>query len=304
MNYQEHRMLSSEINQLESLLSKISENRVLERMGLEARLKSARHKINNIDLDTLRKKAVVTFRGQPVVGSHGIVADFAAKAAGSFTEAISAVAAGLSGDLSYMGPIPNRNQNHLLITGTAVGSFGFEFEVPKAEENSLFPGTSDAEVALEKMQSLFQMAMDGNDDALTELVDEIHPRAVKKAVDFLDVLKSNSAWFAMEFREHTFRFSDVNQVQMSIDKLSDDNIREETEQYNGKFQGILPSSRTFEFKAGDEIIKGKIGPMIGDPNILNQEYLDQAANITLHVTQVGQGKPRYTLLSLDQISLI
>ncbi len=36
--------------------------------------------------------------------------------------------AALNGSLSMTGPIPNREQHPLLITGTAIGSFGFELE--------------------------------------------------------------------------------------------------------------------------------------------------------------------------------
>ncbi len=37
-----------------------------------------------------------------------------------------------------MGPIPNRDQNQLLITNTAVGSFGFELEEYCAEQLASF----------------------------------------------------------------------------------------------------------------------------------------------------------------------
>lgn len=301
MNYREYDMISSEIKQIESLLSNVPSNRVIERMGLESRLALAKKKIENIEQESIRNRAIVTFRGQPVVGSHGIVAEFAAKAAGAFTEAVAAIAASLSDNLKYMGPIPNRERNQLLITGTAIGSFGFEFEVPKADEDSLFPGSSEAEMALQKMQDLFRSSVAGNDDYLTELVEEIHPRAVLKAVDFLNVMKSSQAWCALSFKEQTFRFTDLEQVDLTMTKLSTDNITEKDNSYTGEFQGILPSRRTFEFKVGNEIIVGKIGSEIQDPGVLNREYLNIPLSINLHVTQVGQGKPRYMLKDLTQI---
>jgi len=45
MNYREYDMVSSEIKQLESLLADIPSNRIIERMGLESRLKSAKKNI-------------------------------------------------------------------------------------------------------------------------------------------------------------------------------------------------------------------------------------------------------------------
>lgn len=86
-------------------------------------------------------------------GSHGVVADFASKAAGFFTDAFTAVAAGLAENLRYMGPIPDKEKNQLLITGTAIGSFGFEFELPPPElalQSDQLP-SDRAESAMEKL---------------------------------------------------------------------------------------------------------------------------------------------------------
>ena len=59
-----------------------------------------------------------------MVGGYGIFADFGTKIVGALNEAVTSVAASLSGGLAAKGPIPNREKNQLLITSTAVGSFG------------------------------------------------------------------------------------------------------------------------------------------------------------------------------------
>ena len=69
-------------------------------------------------------QAWVAWRVKQVCGSNGLAADFGGKAAGAFCAAFAAVAAGLSEGRRYMDPIPNRDKTQLLITGTAVGSFG------------------------------------------------------------------------------------------------------------------------------------------------------------------------------------
>ena len=106
-------------------------------MSLESRLESAKAALATLPYH-LATKARLTFRGKPVFGSHGIAADFGGKAADAFSDAFAAVAAGLKEGLRYMGPIPNRDKNQLLITGTAIGSFGFEFELPEVD-TSCFP---------------------------------------------------------------------------------------------------------------------------------------------------------------------
>lgn len=304
MNIDEYKAIASEIRLLEEMLDELPEGEVIERIGFEHRLAEAKKRIAAVKPESICHKAVVTFRGEPVIGSHGIVADFAAKAAGAFTDAVAAVATGLVENMRYTGPIPNREHNQLLITGMAVGSFGFEFELPKtAAVDDLFPERSNAEAALNKIQLLFRLSAEGNDDSLTELVEEIHPRAVRKAVDFLQVLRERKAWCAFSFKKNYFRFDGKEQVGAVIERLSEENIHETDKNYPGELQGVLPKSRTFEFKSRDSILLGKIGPDIEDADLLNRDYLHKPCRITLHITKVGQGRPRYVLEKLEHIKL-
>lgn len=304
MNYEYYLAVASEIKELESLLAEIPEENVIERLGLKSRLEEARNGIASVSEEFFINKARLTFRGTPVSGSHGIVADFGAKAAGIFAEAVATIAASLDDNLRYMGPIPNRHNNKLLITGTTIGSFGFEFELPNPDREELFSERSKAEDALQKVQELFQLAADGTDDEVAELVDEIHPRAVKKVAEFLEYLHAQEAWCGIEFKNKFFRFRDIDQLICSSARLEEDNIVEKEEKYRGEFQGVLPTGRTFEFNVVDEsnIIKGKVGIDIKDADILNREYLHQPVEVEFNVIQFGQGRPRYTLKSLGKIS--
>lgn len=306
MNYDEYLSITSEIYELEMLLNEIPKENVIERAGLEARLENAQKLIEGIDENQFVYKAKLTFKGNPVFGSHGIEADFASNAAKKFADAVSAIAAGLKEKLRYMGPIPDRQDSQLLITGTAIGSFGFEFEVPQLGSETLFPQRNEAEKALQKVQELFELAFEGSDDQVTELVEEIHPRAVKKVVDFLEYAIQQKAWCGLEFKQKSFRFQNIDQITSSAERLRENNIHEGRDVYKGEFQGVLPKSRTFEFNVIDEqlIIRGRVGDDIDDADVLNRNYLHKLANIKLHVIQVGQGRPRYTLMSLDDLKLI
>lgn len=303
MNHQEYLMYSSEVKDLEGLLAETPDENVIERIGLEERLKNAKSAIKNVQEHLLVHKARLTFKGKPVYGSHGIAADFAAKAAASFSDAVSAVAAGLAENLHYMGPIPDKQKNQLLITGTAIGSFGFEFELPEPD-NTLFPIQSDAENALDKMEELFRLATLGSDDELAEVVTEIHPRAVKKAAEFLAYIAQQDALCSLEFKERRFQYEDIDQLQHSKKRLQEDNILESEELFSGKMVGVLPLGRSFELILdGDKqrVIRGKIGSDIEDPDILNRDFLQKNIKITLQVIQVGQGRPRFTMQSLPQL---
>jgi len=305
MTYDEYIALCSEIKELEALLAEIPEENVIDRMGLTARLESAQSLMAGTALDRLAHKARLTFRGKPVYGSHGIAADFAAKAASAFTDAVAAAAAGFSETLQYMGPIPDKQKNQLLITGTAIGSFGFELEIPPQEDGELFTEESRTEAALTKLQDLLRLSAEGSDDEVAEIVEDIHPRAVKKVADFLDYVAQQDASCAVEFKERFFRFADPEQVQKSVTRLREDNIHEDDNTFPGEFQGVLPASRTFEFKVATQpgtVLRGKIGPEIADPDHINREFLHHPVRASFHVIQVGQGRPRYMLMKLDDIS--
>ena len=309
MNHDEYIFVSSEVKQLESLLADMPEQNVISRMGLEARLRSAREAIAGFDPAQWPRKARLTFRGRPVFASHGVSAEFAAKASGFFTDAFSAVVTGVTENLHYMGPIPGKQKNQLLITGTAIGSFGFEFELPRIESEDtpaktvFSPTPNRPEDAMQKLEKLFQVAAEGSDDDIAEVVDEIHPRAVKKAAEFLEYLSEQEAWCGLEFKESFFRFSGMDQVRTSVERLKSNNIKESDSTFTGEFQGVLPIGRTFEFKPRDQdgILRGKVGPEIEDADVLNRRFLHNLVTTKFHVIQVGQGRPRYTLQSLDHI---
>jgi hypothetical protein len=296
--------LSSEVRELESILRSIPEENVIERSAFEERLESARNLLPRFLALPQPERLRLTFRGKPVTGSHGIAADFGTKAAGAFADAFAAVVAGLNESLSYMGPIPDKAANQLLITGTAVGSFGFEFELPVVtQRQDLFPVPAKTEEALEIMQTLFDVSASGSDDQVTELVDAIHPRAVKKISEFLSFISQQDAWCGLEFRNNYFRYQNIAQIQHSVERLKEENIHERDETFLGEFQGVLPSSRTFEFKIAQEIhvLKGKLDFAIQDPDVLNREWLHKLVEVRLRVVQVGQGRPKYTLLDINAI---
>ncbi|ANT63921.1 hypothetical protein [Prosthecochloris sp. CIB 2401] len=297
-----HHSVVAEIRELEELLAAIPEQNVIDRLSLEARLQNARKLLERVSNSGEAPKARLTFRGRPVLGSHGISADFGAKAAGAFSDAFALVAAGLSEGLRHHGPIPDRDKNQLFITGTAIGSFGFEFELP-VQSPELWPDQENAEEAMLKIETLFRLAAEGSDDDIAEIIDEIHPRAVKKVYEFLDLLVQQQAWCGLEFGEQSFRYADYDQIKASSVRLRDDNIQEREETYRGELQGVLPAGRTFEFKLLDQegVIRGKVDATIEDPDILNREWLHKPISIKLNVMQVGQGQPRFTLMSLNHL---
>jgi hypothetical protein len=307
MNVHDYDSLVSEIRQVESILADIPIENALERFAMQNRLDDARAALPQVVPEYAAQKIKLTFRGEPVFGSHGIIADFATKAAGYFTEAYAAISASLTDSLKHMGPIPNRDNDRLLITGTALGSFGFEFEIPNTDNpplNNSVVSVGTAPKTMDRILDLLQSSAEASDDALTEIVDEIHPRAVKKMAEFLDYVTRKNAWCALDAWNRSFRFDGYDQIERASKRLQDDNINQKIDSFYGEFQGVLPETRTFEFKLLDNagIVKGKVGLIIADADILNREYLHQPLTIKLHAVQVGKSRPRYHLDTLEDIT--
>jgi hypothetical protein len=302
--------LASEVNELEMLLADMPVEDVLDRKSLESRLAKVKRRLAEIPATPESPKVRLTFRGKPVQGIHGIAADFASKAAGTFAEAFTAVLASLTESLQSMGPIPQRDKRQLLITGTAIGSFGFEFALPSPTETSggqlsLLPDDDKPGQAIEAMEKLLRHATDGTDDDVAGIVEEIQPRAVKTISKFLDLMVQEEAWCGLEFGNTSFRYTGHEQIKSAAARIKDDNIREYEESFQGEFQGVLPTARTFEFKSAvpEEILRGKVGRAIENPDVLNTNWLHKPINAKFTVIQVGAKRQRYTLKSLTDITL-
>lgn len=300
----EHYALQAEISELKEMLADLPSEEVITKMGLEARLESATANLNSLgDAPAADEKLLLTFRGQPVNGAKGIVADFGGKALDAFTSAVSTVLASINGDIGERGPVPKKDFEQLMITGTATGSFGFELEVPSKSMTLLENEEAGVGDVVEAIQNLFETATKGTDDDLTEAVDVIHPRAVKKVYDFLGYLENNGASCGLEFKGKSFKFSSTAELSGAALKLKDQNMHEAPVEFKGKFLGILPHSKMFEFldQESGEIVKGKIGSKQIDPNTLSEEYLRIPVKATFRSVRVGEGKPKYTLTRLEDI---
>jgi hypothetical protein len=294
MNPREYKQLLAEAHALEQLLGEIPTENVLERPGFEARLDHVKQLLSSaIPPSREPARARLTFRGRPVVEHRGIFVEFGTKATNAFTDAVAKFAAAISGPLAPMGPVPRRDESQLLITSTAFGSFGFELEEFRPEQLE-FGDPSTSAQALEQARSLLQSTI-GTDDELADAASGTDPRALEAMRSFLKVLADNEAVCALELEKAEFRFSDVGEVRRSAERLSQDNLTENDIFLTGEFQGVLPKARTFEFKlTTQEIIRGKVGPAITDPDDINR-HLHRLVKITVQETRVGNGKPRYVL---------
>lgn len=293
--------LQAERSSLQRMIDDIPVEDVIDRGSLQARLEMVEADIASFANQRLPARAKLTFSGRPVIGSHGIMADFGMKAVNAFSEAVTAVAASLTAPLRAMGPIPNREQNQLLITNTALGSFGFELEeLPPGqlplEESSI------VEQALERTQNLLAATIQPDDEALADSASELDQRALDKVRAFVTTLAENEALCALRFQSKDFRFVSGAQVRKSIERMSEGNLHEEERELVGHFEGVLPNKRrSFEFmeQGAREVIVGKLGPGVTHHEQINK-HLKHSCRIRVVVTRVGNGRPRYLLKSAPE----
>ncbi len=295
MNYRDYKHLIAERATLRSMIERMPAEAVIDRMSFEARLNKIESELSATDHAPRQPASSrITFRGRPVIGSHGVFAEFGSKAMAAFSETVVVLAASHAGPLASMGPIPNREQYQLLITGTALGSFGFEVE-ERQPEASLFDDETALALAMAQTIELLR-SVGGTDDELTEAVAGVDPRAIRELRNLLELLAQNEAVCNLEFRDRSAGFCDVAQVRRGLERLAQENIHEEEHSFFGEFQGVLPKRRTFEFKVAmdGDVIVGKIAAAIEDPDVLNQ-HLHKPVEIMVTATRLGTGRPRYVL---------
>lgn len=287
--------LKSEIAEVARLLRLANPKDVFTRMGLERRLKELS---NQQDEDAGNHfQSRVTFKGAPVVGSYGISASFGAKAMVAFSDAVSAVGASLRGVLASRGPLPDRPDFEMLITGTAVGSFGFELE---SRNRELVEGGAVSE-AVERAQLLLEAASQEEDDALAEAVVDLDRRAIATVRTFVEVLNQHGALCTVVTAHRTFSFSNSMQVVRSVARLEDANIVEDEETLDGVLIGVLPITRTLEFRLpNSDVIRGKVDRSVGELESV-YEALQQRSTVRVRTTQVGGGKPKYLFVSKPEV---
>jgi hypothetical protein len=293
--------IASEINTLTDLLADIPADNLIERMSLMTRLDNAKAALGNVSMQP-NPKVQLTFRGKPVLGSHGISADFGSEATHAFGDAYTAIAAGFTRGLRTRGPIPDQDKYPLVITNIAMGSFGFEFEL-YSQQQLLFPEAERAREAMNKLEALLRLSAVGTDDEVAEIIEAVDARAITQVHKFLDVLVTHQAWCGLAYGDTHFQYADYAQIKVSNERLKDDNIHTQKQSFQGEFQGVLPMGRTFEFVHGDskEVLRGKINIAIEDPDILNRDWLHKPVTIQLTALYVGRGRPRYTLMSLADV---
>ena len=303
MIFGERHYLQAELAALDELIDQLPMANVIDRMSLEARKKEVEAELSTQPSPYYEPARIrLTFHGKPVVKSHGILTEFAADALDTFADMVAAFGASQDVQLGMRGMIPNRDKYRLMVTGTALGSFGFELEEAPKDNNLLVPELSPTKAAIEQAKAIMESSI-GSDDDLAEAISEAEPRAIDALRAFLQTMVEHSAVCTLVSDDKPFEFENVDQVKFARERLSQENIHEDDREIIGTFRGVLPTCRTFEFSVEEsgDIILGKVGPKIEDASTINR-VIEKPMMIRVHTKQVGMGKPSYILNEYEEIT--
>src|SRR6185295_18761281 len=183
--------ISADLATVEALLRAVPEADVLGRRSL-----SARRDVLTEELATLTAQAqpsahaAVYFGGAPVVGSRGIDATFASKALANYEDFVTKIwGQRQHGNLPASGPVRDRHEARLHITGVVRGSFGFELaglEGPTSSEGGHLRDAVD-------LATRAIIAAGESDDALADAAEDLDARAFAALREFFTVLKKGGA---------------------------------------------------------------------------------------------------------------
>lgn len=299
MNRRDFQFLHAELGELNQLLSMMPESAVIDRMSLEYRRAQVEEELAAYRVpDRWPLVGSITFQGSPVDDYRGIESNFGTDAFAVFSESVALAGASQVRELNYFGPIPNREDYRLLITGVTRGSFGFEFE-EAGERYMNTPGPSPVENGIEQVTAILKSAL-GGDEELANATADAHPRTLNKIREFLTMMANSQTTCALSFRDTYFGFLGLDDVKRSLDKLGKGNIREFDREVHGIFQGYLPDNRQAEIFDIDtqEVVVGRVSRGVVNAEMI-QDILGQATTIRVRVRQTGNSRPRFTITDYD-----
>ena len=304
MNVHEYRFLLADRGALKRLISETRPDEVIERMSFEYRLSQVEEELKAYEgYSPEVVEAELTFWGKPVFGSRGGSANFLSNVTKRFATAIHYIGASQKYvNLNPLGTVRDKKEYELMITDTALGSFGFRVE-EASQRPSLIGGLTPVERAIGGFKSILEASV-GPDSQLAEAIGGTDIRAINAVRDFLNDVAKEDAVCALEFKGDKFSFRDTSQVKRSGDRLNQDNVREYEVEFSGRFQGFLPKSRRAEFLI--EVVDNNsfiehVGAVINCPIVSSpvaagiNTVLNQTVRASLRARHVGTAWPSFVI---------
>ena len=199
------------------------------------------------------------FGGRPVVGSHGIHADFSSKALDSFQKIVSQrYAAEELGPLATRGRVPLKDNTHLLITDIVRGSFGFVLQAA-APSNEAEAADTSLKTVVDKVASTISRLAAQDDMMFDEAVAEIDERQKSSLSEFFKLLDTEGATMRLVEGERDFELNSAS-VKRARNRVEQLQITDHTQEFAGQIAGWTDVSAKFELRLHNtrEVIQGNV----------------------------------------------
>jgi hypothetical protein len=306
----ERQFLQADLAQVKALLAQCEPGEdVMEHFqytqrarDLESKLAAMPHKIEHGPAGV-----ALFFGGRPVVGSHGIHAEFSSKAIERFQTLVSQrFAAQELGPLARKGRVPLKDNTHLLVTDVVRGSFGFVLQAASQEDEAQ-PLNTTLKAVVDKVADTISRVASQDEVLFDDAVSEIDDRQKSALTDFFKLLDTEGATMRIVEGERDFELdqASVHRARQRVENLQ---ITEQTKELAGQIVGWTDFSAKFELRLHEsrELIQGSIAPSALEKVATEGvEPYHKHMRVNLKVREVlvrnRQPKTVYTLLSLQSI---
>ena len=250
------------------------------------------------------------FGGRPVIGSRGILADFAGKTLELYQDMVSKrnAAMELGEPLSSRGTIPKRANAQMMVTEVARGSFGFVLE--EASKDNEMVETPLKHVVHDISDLIHKLAQE-DDEGFETVAETLDDRLLVSIRSFFKTLDDAGATMKLVdgHKEFILQREDVERARARADSME---VAEQAIVETGLIY-LLPDSRRFDFypDSGVHVRKGVISAaclkeIFGDSTHIPDGVLGRRKKASFKVREVkqrnGASRVSYTLIQLADLT--
>ena len=246
------------------------------------------------------------FGGRPVIGSRGIIADFAGKMLEQYQEMVSKrnAAIELGEPLSSRGTIPKRANAQMMVTEVARGSFGFILE-EASQDNELVE--TPLKHVVNDISDLIHKLSQEDEEGFETVAETLDDRLLISIRGFFKTLDDAGATMKLVdgHKEFILQREDVERARARADSME---VAEKVMDETGLIY-LLPDSRRFDFypDGGLPVRKGVVSAaclkgILGDSTQIPDGVLGRRKKAGFKVREVKQRnsaiRVSYTLTQL------
>jgi hypothetical protein len=295
------RALKSQIAATERLRQVVSGHPLMGPL-LEQRQRALQEEVEQFPVGSKEARTVLFFSGEPVYGSRGIDAEFAAHALLPFLEMVKTeYSAAKHGRVGERGPRRDEDEARLVISGLPRGSFGIELE--HGASNDLFSEEQLSDVLVRLTDAL--SAAGKSDEDFVHALENLSPRVYGRLKEFFKSLHDYNANIRMQTGDLEFSL-DQNHVAQAFSRVNSVHTVENEVEKSGVFRGATLDTWTFNFRTDDGVtISGKLSPDLEESRAAEMLQLANQRSVaklkeTKVTTQGGAVRTRYELVNLTR----